>query len=961
MRYSCLLNLLLPAALFAQMSIHDIQFTTDPSGASPWAGQLVSVGGIVTATEYTGQPIRYFLSDRGGGPWSGILVNDNQLRQIIRGDSVRFQAEVQESNTQTRLRNIVAGTFTVVSVGAQVAPTPTTTGSVTEPMEGVLVEIANAVVVDDQPQITIDDGSGPVGVGTGWDYAVELLLGDSLLFLRGIVSSAANVFLVNPRATSDIGLLHNHGPVISQVANFPAEPTNHDSVTVTASVFDADGVAGVEVHYRFGPLGDFIPQSMFDDGAHGDGGSGDGNWGGIVPAGAAHVFAYYYVRAIDGLGTISTNPAAAPEESYHYRIRGDPPAIFDLQYTGDPTGGVSPYDGQFVTVIGIVTGTGFNNDFSFFMCDPVGIWPDSGRWSGIEVYAPDRMPSLWDSIRVTGQVIDYAGSLTEFASGSQVAVLGTSQPIPSLRVRAAELSPPNGSLPDSGEAYEGVLIEIGPSMVTNTSDFNSYGQFDVSGLEGSCTIVNDAGFEFVPVVGDSFLFIRGNCTYLPFAGYIGHVTAPRFDADLGFIDRRPPEILSATAVSDLSVNILFNERLSDVGANDPGNYTITDQSVPEHPRLDVASAAVLSAGHTVHLELLAALDSEHGYRLEIQAIEDLAGNELAGAVVFFGGYSPTAFVPIASLYDSFGVYSGQIVTLRGVVNYVREITTDSGSRRVAAYLQDQSGRGLYLTQSGRMNAYPALRRRNLITITGLVGSFNNEIQLGGFTSFGMTLINEGVSLPPPIVMTTGDRELQDSIGRTSFQNLHGSGTWCATTGAINRVDENIDGATTLYLNDGSGDLRVRVWDESDLDSVNIDGRYYRLGNELVGVECRVSGVAARDGDDFVLYAGHMEDIVGLSVVERRPKLPPAGFTLSQNYPNPFNLSTTISYTVPRVSPVTLSVYDVTGRLVEGRFLGVQTAGAHDYHFDAGALASGMYFVQIGQRAGGARTKIVVLR
>ena len=52
------------------------------------------------------------------------------------------------------------------------------------------------------------------------------------------------------------------------------------------------------------------------------------------------------------------------------------------------------------------------------------------------------------------------------------------------------------------------------------------------------------------------------------------------------------------------------------------------------------------------------------------------------------------------------------------------------------------------------------------------------------------------------------------------------------------------------------------------------------------------------------------------------------FALSQNYPNPFNPSTTIGYGVSMTGHITLSVYDITGRLVTTLVDGQINAGNH---------------------------------
>ncbi len=73
---------------------------------------------------------------------------------------------------------------------------------------------------------------------------------------------------------------------------------------------------------------------------------------------------------------------------------------------------------------------------------------------------------------------------------------------------------------------------------------------------------------------------------------------------------------------------------------------------------------------------------------------------------------------------------------------------------------------------------------------------------------------------------------------------------------------------------------------------------------------------------------------------------PAGFSLGQNYPNPFNPSTRIGYRLPAATHVTLTVYDMLGRVAAVLVNGMRQAGAHEAVFNAHRFASGTYMYRL---------------
>ncbi len=96
-----------------------------------------------------------------------------------------------------------------------------------------------------------------------------------------------------------------------------------------------------------------------------------------------------------------------------------------------------------------------------------------------------------------------------------------------------------------------------------------------------------------------------------------------------------------------------------------------------------------------------------------------------------------------------------------------------------------------------------------------------------------------------------------------------------------------------------------------------------------------------------MFAKEEEFVVDKSLVSNEQELElPSIVELDQNYPNPFNPSTTIGYSVPHTADVTLTVYDINGRVVSRLINNRQNAGKYTVRFDASNFASGLYIYRL---------------
>jgi hypothetical protein len=158
--------------------------------------------------------------------------------------------------------------------------------------------------------------------------------------------------------------------------------------------------------------------------------------------------------------------------------------------------------------------------------------------------------------------------------------------------------------------------------------------------------------------------------------------------------------------------------------------------------------------------------------------------------------------------------------------------------------------------------------------------------------------------------------------------------------------ENLDDANEDWIVnvDGSEAEITLTWDLLDVPEsfdVGIDLDGDGIFEDLSSFESLIIPA----GSQFVLRAG----VNALSVDQLSI---PTEFLLNQNYPNPFNPSTTITYGLPEISDIKVTIYDITGREVIQLVNSSQmVAGYHDIIWsgmDSGShsVSTGLYFTRI---------------
>lgn len=130
------------------------------------------------------------------------------------------------------------------------------------------------------------------------------------------------------------------------------------------------------------------------------------------------------------------------------------------------------------------------------------------------------------------------------------------------------------------------------------------------------------------------------------------------------------------------------------------------------------------------------------------------------------------------------------------------------------------------------------------------------------------------------------------------------------------------------------------------------------GFTVIDTMLYVVGGNSKNGNSNVIEAYNAPTIVNVNTGLENV---PTGCSLKQNYPNPFNPSTTIEYTLPRASFVTLTVYDLLGREIRTLVNEPQLPGNHSIVFDASKIPSGVYLYRLQSEHFSETRKMLLVR
>jgi hypothetical protein len=199
---------------------------------------------------------------------------------------------------------------------------------------------------------------------------------------------------------------------------------------------------------------------------------------------------------------------------------------------------------------------------------------------------------------------------------------------------------------------------------------------------------------------------------------------------------------------------------------------------------------------------------------------------------------------------------------------------------------------------------------------------------------------------------SSDSGYSTSMAVTSINDISSSSAWPSNNDAMwKKMTGGIDTSSQSQYSNvivGRGPFTFKKWTNKEFSTSIIMGTDLNdiLNKKLIAQ---------------TIYNNNLELPDSIMSAVKKDDVLLNGYNLKQNYPNPFNPITTIDYSISRACFVTIKVYDVLGKEVAALVNEAKKAGSYHIIFDAGKLASGIYFYRMAAEKFSAAKKLIVLK
>jgi len=530
-------SVMLVAGLASAQTIDDIQ-VYDAAGvpASPYAGQTVTLTGTVYVIGGTYNSGTHYIEDGTGG--IQFFYNSSGLAL---GDVIELTGTVGSYSGEMQINT---PSFTVLSSGPEATPKDLPLSTILSDYEqvgdfirtiGTVASVNPGTPGVANGDFTIFDGTDSLFVFVDKDTQIDMgaiQVGD----LYQVASPCVNyngLIEFKPRRQSD--LLENPGgdtvPLIDNVNCTNWVRLANEPFEITADITDDYGITSALLYYRDNSRDGTSPGSWQSVAMSVQSGA---TYVGSIPAPHASDVVEFYLQATDTGAQVTRNPGSAP--ATYFTAAVGMTSIYSVQYVHpDSTSQLSPYNGQYVNIQGVITAApgeaGAPSRMVVQEQQPSSvITPITGDYAGtyafggvLVYYGAGLNPNDWfrgDLVQIAGRVSDYYG-LTEFLPQDAGAIylvdFGQELP-PASRVATHVLADDvvgtdgNGAL---GEAWESVWVKTFTSAVIDTAGSAAYGEFMIADKDSRADslIVAPANvLAYLPTPGD-ILTVEGYMDY----------------------------------------------------------------------------------------------------------------------------------------------------------------------------------------------------------------------------------------------------------------------------------------------------------------------------------------------------------------------------------------------------------------------------------------------------------------